>query len=267
LASRAYRWRLPNSYISPTSWCDLDADAEDGWTRLTIGHSEYRNRDNSHSEGHSEDHSESNGSMTTVTGKISLGFVTLVGGGGAGSIDASSQGNWRYASQNGFHNDARNLTIELEYALCTVNRPWLLGDLFYLQNWYLVNNGKNAISDGSIDTQARNEKPLLPMIRTQFLAIRAVKISAQDWGSDGQRIDEIVGNTSSSSSTSGGTGTGGVSLGFITVAGSHARSHTEGDSESNGESEFESEFGAHWDGQTLEIKGSSALSVGQHGAA
>lgn len=249
----------PYSYISPSSWCNPEADAEDGWTKLTIGHSEYHNRDTSHAEDGRDEHSESNGSLTTVTGNVSLGFVNLIGGGGAGSIDTSSQGNWRYASQNSFHNDAHNLTIELEYALCTVNRPWALFDTYYMQNWYLVNNRKNAISDGSIDTQVRNEKPLLPMVPTQFLAIRNVKISAEDWGSDGQMIQSIVGNTSSSGNTSSATGTGGVSLGFITVAGSHGQSHTEGDSQSSGDDEFESEFGAHWDGQTLEIKGTQII--------
>ena len=68
------------------------------------------------------------------------------------------------------------MTIELEYGLCTVERPWLIGDLFYLRNWYLVDHEKHAISTGDIEGQKLDQDKLLPMIPRQFLFARSETI-------------------------------------------------------------------------------------------
>ena len=75
-----------------------------------------------------------------------------------------------------------------------VNRPFLMSDLFYMKNWYLVGEKKNAVSDGTIDGQAGGEASLLPMLPMQFLVVRNVKISSTDWGSDGQTMSQMFGD-------------------------------------------------------------------------
>jgi hypothetical protein len=48
--------------------------------------------------------------------------------------------------------------------VATIERPWLLGDLFNIEGWYLVGQKKNSISDGTIPGQVGDHTKLLPMI-------------------------------------------------------------------------------------------------------
>ena len=198
---------IPYSYLSPSNWSDCEAD-DDGWQNLTISSSEYH----AHSEAHNSD--------TEASG---FGFFPgfTIGGSGGSSNSSSS-----------FHNDAKNLEVSIDYGMVTIYRPWLIGDMFYMKNWYLVNAPANSVSNGTIDGQ--NES-LLPMIPQQFLAIRNVKITSSDWGQDGNAI---------SSSINGG---GGFTFGPIGFGGSHLQS----DSESN--------YSSHFDGSTLRIKGTQII--------
>jgi len=75
-----------------------------------------------------------------------LGFAAFGGSHSQASlvtVAGINHGNSRKYLQN----TAKNLNISLEYALCTFIRPGIVSDLFYMKNWYLVNNKKNAISD------------------------------------------------------------------------------------------------------------------------
>jgi hypothetical protein len=162
-----------------------------------------------------------------------------------------------------FHNDAKNLSIELEWALCTINRPWFLGDLFYLRDWYVAGARKNSISDGTIDGQVQNKEPLLPMIPVQFLAVRNVKISASktDWGGDGQTLRQMHADASAKSTSWTAGGGGGFSCGFFSIGGSG--SHSEGSSSSQFHNRMaedgEKNFGWSFDGETLEIRGAQIM--------
>jgi hypothetical protein len=254
--------RTPYSYISPSGWCDPDADDE-GWQTLTVSHNEYRSRSSFHSSSFADSRFRSDQSSSGGGGGVSI-----FGFGGHGSASSSSS-SWSssYQSQSGsryeFHNDAKNLSITISYALCTINRPWLVGDLFYLRNWYLVGNPKNAVSDGTIDGQVEDKKALMPMIPVQFLVIRNVKIhaTAADWGGDGQTLLKMQADSQSQSSSSSSGGGGGFSLGFISIGGegSHSEGHTSSSFSNSQSEDANSNYGWSFDGQTLEIKGAQIV--------
>jgi hypothetical protein len=200
---------IPYSYVSPTNWADPDDDDE-GWQHLVISQDDYHS------------HAESHSSSTSAAGSF-LGFIDI---GASGSSNSNS---------NSFHNDSQNLSIDLEYGIVTIYRPWLIGDLFYLRNWYLVNNPAKAISDGTIDGQNQSAAPLLPMIPNQFLVIRNVKISSSNWNNDGLSIQNKI------------SGGGGFSLGFLSFGASHSQTDTSDD------------LSGHFDGTTLSIRGAQIV--------
>lgn len=250
--------KTPYSYISPSSWAD-PSDDDAGWQQLTVGHSDYQNHTQSHYRGQTEQQFSSSSSSGGGGVGVCLGFLNIGGEVSASSTDASSSGKWQYVSQDGFSNSATNLSIDLEYALCDINRPWYIGDLFYMPNWYEVNNAKDTISDGTIKGQVNNEKNLLPMIPVQFLAIRNVRIHADDWGSDGDRISKIVDTSSSSSSSSSVGGAAGVSFGFINFGGTYQHSDSSSDAKTDAQNDASSNFKTYWDGQTLAIHGTQII--------
>jgi hypothetical protein len=253
---------VPYSYVSPTSWSDPEEDV-DGWEHLTINSSQYGSHSgqNTHFFQQSSSHGES--SSTSGSGGGSFFGFGASGGGSSSSSSTSSQGSAGGGADTFFHNDAKNLTIELEYGLCDINRPWLIGDLFYMKNWYLVNNPKNAISDGTIDGQADSDKTLLPMIPTQFLVVRNLKISAMDWGQDGQTLSRFFGTSESGSSNSSSEFHGGASFGFgpfsFNASAAHSESNADSHSSGSSSSSGRGAYGAHFDGQTLEIKGAQIM--------
>ena len=73
--------------------------------------------------------------------------------------------------------------------VATIERPWLLGDLFNIEGWYLVGQKKNSISDGTIPGQVGDHTKLLPMIPKAFVVMRNVVITADDWGDAGDAFD------------------------------------------------------------------------------
>ena len=255
--------KTPYSYISPTGWCEPDAD-DQGWQELTVSHNEYRSRSSFHSSSFVDGHFRSDQSSSSGGGG---GFSIFGFGGYGGSSSSSTSWSNSYRSQSGtdyqFHNDAKNLSITISYALCTINRPWLLGDLFYLRNWYLVGNPKNAISDGTIAGQVKDDKALMPMIPVQFLVIRNVKIRATeaDWGRDGQTLRRMQSDSQSQSSSSSSAGGGGFSLGFISIGGggSHSEGHTSSSFGNSQSASGNSNYGWSFDGSTLEIKGAQIV--------
>jgi len=197
----------PYSFVSPQNWSDPSDDSE-GWTRLQITKKEYHH------------HTATASTNAGAGGSLFLGFINTAATGG---YDRTN---------NQFKNDSSGLTVDMEYGIVTITRPWCIGDLFYLKNWYLVNALKNAISNGTVDGQ---NDSLLPMIPMQFLCVRNVKITAEDWKTDGQVI-------SSKKNASGG-----FSLGFLNIGGKAGKTETQSDS--------------NWsfDGSTLSINGTQII--------
>ena len=251
----------PYSLVMPTNWCD--PDNHDGWETLTVDRSTYQHWDsdsaNTQTASSWAQHSESSGGG----GGVMFGFAAFAASGGSSSSDSSWQTSSSTTFQNSFKNSATNLSIELEYGMCTIIRPWLVSDLFYLKDWFLSNGRKLSISDGTIDGQADSEEKLLPMIPQQFLVIRNVKIRTSTWGEDGNALRQIYGNAQGSTSSSSSTvsGGGGVSLGFISFGGSasHSESSAEGQSTSFHANNGNAYYGTTFDGETLHIPGAQIV--------
>jgi hypothetical protein len=252
----------PYSYVSPTSWADPSVD-DTGWQHLTVTHSEYNSHNEFHSSNFVSNHYHKDTSSNSGGGGASfLGFGAYAKGGNS-SLNVSNTFQSQSGSSYQFHNDSKNLSIELEYALCTINRPWFIGDLFYLRDWYLVGNKKNAVSDGTASSMVGDSVHLMPMVPTQFLAIRNVKISAtkQDWGGDGQTLSQMYQDSQTQGSSWSAGGGGGFSCGLFTIGGhgSHSESHTDSTFNSRSTTDSSNNFGWSFDGQTLEIRGTQII--------
>ncbi|MCY7407267.1 MAG: hypothetical protein LH631_07795 [Alkalinema sp. CAN_BIN05] len=254
--------KTPYSYILPTSWCDMDVD-DIGWQSLKISQSDYASEVSSSRNGSYYGNTHSQSSSTSGSGGFSLGFITLGGGGGGSSSSSSGNSGSNSSSQNQFKNTATNLTITIEYGLCDIHRDWLMSDLFYTKGWYLKDQKKNAVSDGTIDGQVGLTEALMPMLPTQFLVVRKVKIQSDNWGSDGQTMNQTYQNArnQSSSSSTNVSGGGGFAFGPLVVGGRASHSRREFDSSWSGESGEFSSGSSHWfwDGQTLEVKGAQIV--------
>lgn len=255
--------QTPYSSVLPSGWADPDEDM-DGWYHLTVDRSSYANHSGQNSHFFQQSSSHGDSSSTNAQGSASFFGFGASGGGGSSSSHNNSQGSVESTNSTFFKNDAEGLSIELEYGLCDIMRPWFMGDLFYMKNWYLVNNAAKAISDGTIEGQADSEKTLLPMIPMQFLVVRNVKIRATKWNSDGQTLETLYGSNRSDSSASSSSWNAGARAGFgpFSFGASVNRSKSSSDSsQSSGvDTSARRDFEASFDGETLTIKGAQIIS-------
>ena len=254
--------KTPYSYITPSSWCDLEAD-DIGWQELTISQGNYVSEVSSSRNGAYYGNNRGQSSSTSGSGGFRLGFIKLGGGGGGSSSSGSSSSGSSGSTQSQFNNTATNLTIKIQYGLCDIHRDWLMSDLFYTKGWYLKDQKKNAISNGTIDGQVGVTEALMPMLPTQFLVVRKVSIQSKTWGSDGQALSQSYQNARSqnSSSNTNVNGGGGFSFGPFAIGGRASHSRSEFNSSSSGESGEASSSSSHWfwDGETLEVKGAQIV--------
>jgi hypothetical protein len=182
--------------MSPSKW--YSATGADGWNSY------------SQSDFHSESHFDSKSSQTSAGGGFSLGFFSI-GGGGSASKDQTS-----------LNIQTEGLTIEFEYAIADIQRPWLDTTLLNLSNWFLVGDyPSSCISDGTFNQQFKVNDPaemvFLPSVVTSFLIARNVKIK---WNKKTTDIDMLK------TAASGG---GSVGFGPFSVSASHSESHTKND--------------------------------------
>ena len=254
--------KTPYSYITPSSWCDLEAK-DIGWQTLIISQGSYTTEAINARNGAYYGNNRGQSSSTSGSGGFSLGFIKLGGGAGGSSSSGSSSSGSSGSTQNQFKNTATNLTITIEYGLCDIHRDWLMSDLFYTKGWYLKDQKKNAISNGTIDGQVGVTEALMPMLPTQFLVVRKVSIHSDSWGSDGQILQQSYENARSqnSSSNTNVSGGGGFSFGPFAIGGRASHSQSQSNSSSSGESGEASSSSSHWswDKGTLEVKGAQIV--------
>ena len=254
--------KTPYSYITPSSWCDLEAK-DIGWQTLTISQGNYNTEAINARNSAYYCNNRGQSSSTSGSGGFSLGFIKLGGGGGSSSSSGSANSGSSGSTQNQFKNTATNLTITIEYGLCDIHRDWLMSDLFYTKGWYLKDQKKNAISNGTIDGQVGVTEALMPMLPTQFLVVRKVSIHSDSWGSDGQILQQSYENARSqnSSSNTNVSGGGGFSFGPFAIGGRASHSQSQSNSSSSGESGEASSSSSHWswDKGTLEVKGAQIV--------
>jgi hypothetical protein len=252
---------IPYSYVDPSEWCDPDADI--GFEQLTIKRT-------------SEDHvassvTDSNRSMywnnqqTATSQNASGGFF------GIGASEASSNADQHSANGDAsayvFHSMAgdhfTDLEIDLEWGLCTIYRPWLISDLFYMQNWYIQGQRANSISDGQIKTQVGLTNQLLPMIPQQMLVVRNVSIKSSTWGDMATTLNKLYsgdqGSTDASQSSAGASAS--VAFGPISFGGGGQHSDNQAQGQSSGYSAGTalSNRRANFDGTTLSINGAQVI--------
>jgi hypothetical protein len=253
---------IPYSYVMPSAWCDPNNDDE-GWQHLTVTQSSAASYSSMNFSRGSQSSWSHDSSSNSGGGAVSFGFAAFGGSAGHTQSSGQSQGSSGYTFSSAFGNTAQDLTIDIEYMLCTINRDWLASDLFYMKNWYVVNNDKFSISDGTISHQLGNATQLIPMIPQQFLVIRNVNISSKHWGSDGavlsSAFDSSQGSTSASSTSVAASG--GVCLGFMTIGGTgaHSDAHAQGQQSSSGTKNASSVLHTSFDGTTLSIPGAQIV--------
>ncbi|MDG4798150.1 hypothetical protein [Micromonospora sp. WMMD1082] len=252
----------PYTYVEPAGWCD-PTRTDIGWTRLKISSAEANGHVASGSSSFARSYSTSHSSSTSVGGQVGYAFLFVGGDYGTAESESTWGSTASKDSSYEFRNDGSDFSLELEWALCRVQRRWLRTDLFAMQNWYLPGQKKHCISDGTIASQSLNERPMMPMIPMDFLVIRNVRIHSKKWGSDGRVLSSMYDSSKGdyrASSTSYGGG-GGVSLGFITFGGrvSHARSDASAQYEAEHRSTDSSDWGWRFEDGTLEIRGAQIV--------
>jgi hypothetical protein len=255
--------KVAYSSIMPRAWADPEAD-DIGFTKLAVSSGEYHSHHENHQLSVSTGAWSANSSESSGEGGLSIFGFGLVGGGGTGSSDSSgrirsdSWGNFK------FRNDARNLSITLEYGLCQIRRPWLLSDLFYMRNYWVKGNKAGAISDGTLENQVgKSDPPLIPMYPTHFLVLRNVEISSSNWGQDGETLSHVFSENADSSrfwSTSVGGGAA-LAIGPLVFGGkgSHKEAHFSASRSSTHGQDDRSTYGVSFENGTLKIKGAQIV--------
>jgi hypothetical protein len=209
----------PYSYVDPATWYDPN-DPDNGFTTISTSASDWTSSSTDASTQYASNWYQSHSESSGGGGEAMVYGVTF-------GLDVSSQsGSDASQSQAGgsstaaFSDQMSNISITYSFGMCTIHRPWLLSELFLIDGWYLPGEPVNTVSDGTLDGavkiqdgQAQGEvgPEALPMIPTQFMVLRNVSITADNWGEAGDRMnqwcqDASQSDQSSSSSVSGNVG-------------------------------------------------------------
>jgi hypothetical protein len=253
---------VPYARCLPGEWADPTDDSE-GWTHLHVTHSDYQRHSGADSHFFSSFKRDTSSSHTSVSGGGSFMGFGASGGYHTGDAHESDDAQVDQRLSTTFKNTAKNLDIDLEYGIVEVVRPWLLGDLFYMKNWYLVGEKKGSISDGTIEGQVLNESNLLPLMPMQFLVVRNLKISSSDWGQDGATLKQLFGDDGGAWDSSSSGFTAGASYGFgpfsVNANVSHDQAQTGARRYGKHTSAERQDYEGHFDGQTLSINGAQIV--------
>jgi len=213
---------IPYTEVMPGSWYDPD-NTDNGFTGIHAASSQYQNYRQSRSGQAASSWYSGHCASTRAGGGGFLAGVVFGASGGSTSSSQDSGSSSSGSSSSSFSNTMSNVSIDLEYGLCTIYRPWLLRELFTIDGWYLPGEKENTVSDGTVGGQAaEDEKHLLPMIPTQFLVVRNVKITADGWGDAGTRMSQYSKEASAESDASRFSMSGGA--GFLFLGGAVSRS-------------------------------------------
>jgi hypothetical protein len=253
------------SEVLPSTWYD-PTDEQNGFSGLTVSASQWQGSSASASASQASNWYKGHCDSTSGGGGGMIFGITL-------GVDLSkSNGTFSQGSQgsggtfNGWSSSMSNVSIEFEWGLCNIYRPWLLSELFIIDGWYLPNEPMNCISDGTVggavagqqQDQQHPDAPethMLPMVTTQFLVVRNVTITADGWGAAGQAMSSWCADQQSSDQSSSSSAGGGV--GFLCLGGTVSQSNADwsgqaSDSANSGQSFYFSGGAEHG---TLTING------------
>jgi len=244
------------SYIDPISWWD-HTDNSFGVQQITASSSQYDASGGSSSSSFANNWWNEQSSSTSAKGGIGFSFL------GSASADYShADASNAFADHSGsssmshYSDRATNASVKLEFFLATIERPWLLGDIFNIDGWYLVGQKKNSISDGTIANQTGDTSKLLPMIPKAFLIIRNLEITADDWGDAGSAFEKAQADSSGSGQSS--SNSYGVSASYLFSSGSvqHSDQQASGAFGSTASKDSGWSFERTAEGGTLKLMGS-----------
>jgi hypothetical protein len=256
---------IPYSYVEPSEWSDPTVD-DIGFEQLQILRK-------------SEEHyastvTDTNRSMywnnqqtSTSQNAHASGFLGIDSASESSSNADQHSANgdsssYVYRSMN---NDSfKDLEVNLEWALVSIYRPWLISDLFYMNNWYIQGERANAVSDGKIQTQLRASGPLLPMIPQQMLVVRNLTIKSSTWGDTGAALQTLYGGDQASANASQSSAQASGSIGLAPFgSGGGGFSHTNNQAAGQGSGytakNATSYTGTTFDGTTLTINGAQVI--------
>lgn len=255
--------KVPWSYIDPVSWWD-HTNRDFGVMEIKATSQRY------HASGgggqHSFAHSFYNDESSSTSGSVGYSVLGFGASANASHSSTSHDDGWNadQSSWSSHQDQSSSATVSFEWFVASIERPWLLGDLFHMDGWYLAGQKKNAISDGTIEGQIGDVPKLLPMIPKGFLIVRNVTITADSWGSMGSAfqnaVDSASGHTDSSSTSYGGK------VGWCGIGGSvqHSNSESSGAFTSQHDASQGFSFTSNGTGGTLKLFGSQIVGwIGQ----
>jgi hypothetical protein len=245
----------PWSYISPISWWDHTNNSF-GVQNITATTSDYEASGGAGKSSFSNNWYKEQSSSTSASAGVEFGIA-----GGSANFSHADASN-AFADHNGrsswshFQDKSRSAKVTCEFFLATIQRPWFLGDLFNIEGWYMVNQKKNSISDGTITGQLDNKAKLLPMVPKAFLIVRNVTIEADDWGEAGNAFDRAQANASGSAQSS--SNSFGISAHYLCYSGSvqHSDQQASGAFGTDANAQSGWSFQRRGNGGTLKLMGS-----------
>jgi hypothetical protein len=246
------------SYISPISWWD-HTDNSFGVQQISASSNAFAAGGNSGTSSFANNWWSEQSSSTSASLGVNFGFASASADYSHADASNAFADHSGSASWTSHTEKSANATVTFEYFVATIERPWLLGDLFNIEGWYLVGQKKNSISDGTIVSQVGDHTKLLPMIPKAFVIVRNVTITADDWGDAGSAFNsaqqDASGSGQSSSNSYGG------SVGYLCISGSvsHTDQQASGAFGATSSSDGNWSFTAAGNGGTLKILGSQIV--------
>jgi len=249
---------VPWSYINPISWWDHTNNSF-GIQQIRASSSAYQASGASGASSFANNWWKEQSSSTSASGGINLGFVSASANyshadASNAFADHSGRSSWSHHAEK-----SSSATITFEYFVATIERPWLLGDLFNIEGWYLVGQKKNSISDGTIITQVGDHTKLLPMIPKAFVIMRNVVITADDWGDAGSAFATAQQNSGGSGQSSSDSFGGSVGYLCFGASAQHNEQQASGAFGASGSSDSGWSFTRSGNGGTLKLMGSQII--------
>ncbi len=254
---------IPYSYVEPSQWSNPDAD-DIGFETLDIKRTSKDDAASTVTDSNRSMYWNNHQNSSSGSSSASLGlFGSISGSGSAANQEASSGDQANTTSTENSMDQCSDFEVALEWALVDIRRPWLISDLFYMNNWYIQGERAGYISDGTVEGQLGNSPSRLPAIPQQMLVIRNVKITSSSWGDTGHTLQQTFSadHSSTGSSQVSGSGSGGFHFGPIGASGSgqHSSNSAQGASSGSTQDRSSDSHTTSFDGTTLEIDGAQII--------
>jgi len=253
---------VPYAHCLPSSWPDFETD-DIGWTKIHVESKDYQQHKGKDSHLFHSFNKQTISSSTSVSaGGSYMGFGAS---GGYHRADAheNDETKDKKSLSTFFKNDAKNVTIDFEFGMVDIYRPFMDTNLFNLRNWYLVGNKKSCISDGTVYGQADSLNRMLPCLPVQFLVVRKVRIGAASWGSDAKTMEKLFGNSGGAwdKNTSGWDASANVGFGFFSAKSnvSHEQAREGVTRYGKVDSTERKDYEAYFKNGVLEVKGAQVV--------